>query len=155
VDPLLLAQKALNKISKKSGQKAPEPDAAFENGYTPLTDEQLYGKGLGDDAFARMELAREKNAGKDIQNEQGYMDSIMHDRQKRRNILADLTGEIDGDSTDHDLAAKLLEDLHHTRRAARAHAAIQHYTALMKDQSLAAAIKKRLDRSYINSTWTK
>src|SRR5206468_5366809 len=138
---------ALKKISKKSGEKAPEPDPqAFEHAYVPLTDEQLYGKGMNDEAFANMETHRELSAGKDIQNPDGYRDSIIHDRQKRRNILAELTGEIDGDSSDHDVAAQLLEDLHHTRRAARAHSAVQHYTSLMKDKALAEAIRKRMDR---------
>lgn len=153
VDPLLVAQKALGKITKKAGEqaKSERPDTAFEHAYEPLTEQQLYGKGLQDSTFAARELAKEKAAGKDIGNDQGYMDSIVHDRTKRRNILAEIAGDHEGDS---DVIAQLLEDLHHTRRAARAHAAIQHFTKLMSPEA-AAAVRKRLDRSYINSTWLK
>lgn len=154
VDPLAGA-KALAKLTKKKGGQAkveqPQPDA-FEHAYEPMADEQLWGRGLQDETFASRELAKELANGKEIDNREGYMGSIVHDRTKRRNILADIAS--DHDEATGDVLARLLEELHHTRRAAKAHAAIQHFAAQLPPEARARVLD-RLDRSYINSTWTK
>lgn len=143
--------KALAKITKKAGgkAKAEAPEAPFEPAYAPLSPDQLWGRGLQDKTFATHELSKELEAGKAIHNEKGYTDSIVHDRTKRRNILAEIAGNHEGDS---DVIAQLLEELHHTRRAAKAHAAIAHFTKQMSPEA-AAAVRKRMDKSYINGTW--
>jgi hypothetical protein len=138
------------KISKKLGkpvQETPHPEEAFAKGYTPMDKEQLWGKGMPDKQFAQADAAKKSN----LKDPEAYMEGIVRDRTKRRGILASIAGE--GHDADQTHIADLLEELHHTRRADKANGAIGHFTAKMSP-GMRAAVRKRMDKSFINSMWS-
>jgi hypothetical protein len=150
VDPMAFAKLAA-KITKANGkvkQEAPaEPAPDYTGDFVPLGDHELWGKGLSDKAFA--DRAKTEPGVKDPE---AYADAVIRDRQKRRGILADLTG--DADIEHQETAAHLLEQLHHARRGDAAAKAIKHYTDKLPPE-LRDAIRRRMDRSFINSMWSK
>jgi hypothetical protein len=137
------------KITKAKGKEqvkeTPHPEDAFTKEHVPLTDEELWGKGLSDTAFAKKESSEPH-----VLMPENYAESVILDRQKRRGILADIVGDDVG--PDAHLAGSLLQELHHTRRAANAASAVQHFTAKMSPK-MRDAIRKRMDKSFINSMW--
>lgn len=150
VDPLVLAARAAKKIRKKNGkvhtEEPPSDDSSgFTGDYVPLTDKELFGRNMTDKQFAE-HAAQEPG----VKNPDAYADSVIRDRQKRRGVLADLTG--DADIADQELAADLLHQLHHIRRGDKAAKAIKHYTEKMSPE-MKAAVRKRMDASFVNSMW--
>jgi hypothetical protein len=134
-------------IKKLNGKVKEEPKAEeFQKEFVPLTSEEMWGKGLKDSDFAKMDA--DKKSG--LHDPEAYMDGIVRDRVKRRGIVSDIAGE--GHDADQMHAGAMLDELHHTRRAERAHSVIQHFTSKMSPK-LRDALRKRMDRSFVNSMW--
>lgn len=139
------------KITKKNGkvEEAPQKEEGsptYTGDYVPLTDAELYGKGWNDQRFAAFESNKPH-----VKMKEQYAENIEFDRKKRRNILAEIVGDHE---TDGDIGARLLEELHHTRRGDKAAKAIKHFAAQMSPENRAAVLK-RMDSSFINSMWSK
>jgi hypothetical protein len=116
--------------------------------YTRLTPDQRWGEGLDDGTWADAEIERMGNIDPD--KKKRYRANIIHDRQSRKRVIIDVLS--DYDVTDQEIGVDLLEELHHTRRAAQAKKAIEDFTRDMSPEA-AAALKKRMDASWINSIW--
>jgi hypothetical protein len=145
------ATAAKAKITKKKGKVETSRDEAPhapEDAYTPLADAELFGRGWSDHRFAEHQASQKKG----LNDPEAYKDGVVRDRQKRRGIISDLIGEVDADHPDHELGARLLEELHHVRRRAKAKGAIKHFTEGMSPE-VRDAIRKRLDDSLVNSMW--
>jgi hypothetical protein len=130
------------KAQARQAELSPE----YTGDYVPLKDHELFGQHLNDAAFAAR-AAQEPN----VKDPKAYAEGVVRDRQKRRNVLADLTG--DAPIEDQEQAAQLLQQLHHIRRGATAAKAIKHYTEKMSPETR-DAIRKRMDASFINSMWS-
>jgi hypothetical protein len=139
------------KITKKLNGKVnevphPQAEEPFTHEYAPLSQDELWGKGMSDKAFAEADAAKKSG----LNDPEAYKDGIIRDRKKRRGLLADITGEDTGPDAEH--AADLMHELHHVRRAAKASGAIHHFTAKMSEP-MRHAIRTRMDKSFVNSMW--
>lgn len=137
------------KISKKRGKPVEEtPHAAEESAYTPMSHDQLWGRGMQDKAFAEADAAKLP----DLKYPERYQEGIVRDRKLRRNTIGAVLGDETGPDAVH--ASDLLEELHHTRRADKAYGAIQHFTAKMSP-SMRADMRARLGKGFVSSIWSK
>jgi hypothetical protein len=137
------------KISKKlngSVNETPHPEA--EQPYTPLTPEELWGKGLGDKEFAAADAAQKT----DLKYPDRYQQGIIRDRKLRRNALGAEVGDDVGPNSAH--AEDLLQELHHISRADKAHRAVLHFTSKMSP-AMRDALRARLNKGFINSIWSQ
>jgi Predicted membrane protein len=144
IAPQMPEAPVISKIMKKAGKVTSE-EAPFSKEYVPPAADQLWGKGMRDQEFAQADAAKKSG----LHDPEAYMDGIIRDRKKRRGILADLIGD-DDMSGQH--GADLLEALHHTRRASEADGAIKHFTSKMPPK-MRDKVRKRMDKSFINSMW--
>lgn len=134
------------KITKKMGK--PMEETPHENAYTPMDASQLWGKGLGHEAFAQTEASQLP----DIKSPERYVNAVVRDRKLRQNTIGSVLGEETGPDAAH--AIDLLEELHHTRRADKASGAINHFTAKMSPE-MRAAMRAKLNKGFVNSIWSK
>jgi hypothetical protein len=140
---------------KPTPKAPPQPKAASEAKGTPEADnayvpvEPKY-RGKTDDEVAGIELTA-KMATDDVRSPGKYRERITEARKKRRNAMAEIAAEHDADA---ELMADLLEQLHVVRRRADASKAVNHYAKQMTPEG-AAAVRKRLDAKFIESTWPK
>lgn len=148
IGKVTISQRALDKLKAKPKAEA----QAEEPVYTPLNADQLKYRGMSDVNAAHAKLAAEKASGKDIFNEDGYMQSIVDARKERRNMMAEIAA--DANEADAGHMADLLEQLHHVRRRPDALNAIKHYTRLMSPEA-AENVRKAFSIDHVNSAWKK
>lgn len=151
LEAMVASARGAQKITKKNGKVHEEPrkddSSDYTGDYAPLGDKELWGKGMSDQLFAAQEASKPH-----VEMKEQYANNVVMDRTKRRRVLAELSG--DASLADQQLAADLLEQLNHVRRGATAAKAIKHYTEQMSPE-MRAAVRKRMDSSFINSMWSK
>jgi len=142
-------------LRRASAQKAADPkkveEPAGEIGdYVPLDKKQRWGEGLPDREWAKEEIRRMGNIDPD--KEERYEDNIVFARVKRRKTVMDVLRDFEAD--DQEIGLDLIEELHHLRRGEGVDKAITSFASKMSPEA-GAAIRKRLDRQWINAVWSK
>jgi hypothetical protein len=149
VEPAAPTPPVISKITKKMGkpvetQQAPEA----EQPYTPLTPDQLWGKGLSHEEFASKDAASKT----DLKYPDRYEAGIIRDRKLRENTIGAVLGDDVGPDASH--AIDLVDQLHHISRADKANSAVHHYTAKMSP-AMRSAMRAKLGKGFVNSIWSK
>ena len=160
-EPSMIAKitKKLNGAVQETPHPAPpeqehvDPTTGEVFNYTALTKEQLYGRNMSHEEFARHEADAEIAKGNlKPENRDVYETGVIMDRLKRERELQALSQHAEAPD-DVPVAKLLLQELHHTRRGETAERAVKFAGTLMSPKMRAHAAK--LMKGPFHQMWDK
>ena len=143
-------------IKEKTGaSEYMDPDTGEILSHTPLTKDQLYGRNMTHEQFAKHEADAKVKTGELRQEQRDvYESAVVHDRLSRERELQ-LLSQHEAGPDDTPLAKLLLQELHHTRRDHDARSAIKFYTSHMSPGMRRASAHLMSRHGPFSQMWSK